>query len=159
VNGWPDCRNAHSRQGTNRVVADSIREHVILRSMPRRSPRFIALLLWLVIALLPIRAMASAVMPVMMMAGLPSSDVSAPAEKIVMPCHAAMADAADDAAATDMNHTCSLCDLCHGSVAAAPQAAVPAPTAHEPQPQGVVPADIEPRAPDSLFRPPRPALV
>jgi hypothetical protein len=125
--------------------------------MPRRSPRFIALLLWTVIALLPIRALAAGVMPVMMMAGLPATEVSAAADNKApaMPCHAAMADAADDAFASDMTHTCSLCDLCHSSVVVAQQPAVLLPTVHEPQPQSALPADIEPRAPDKLFRPPR----
>jgi hypothetical protein len=128
--------------------------------MPRRSPRFIALLLWLVIALLPIRALASAVMPVMM-AGLPASVASAPAEDamVTMPCHAAIADAAAAAPAGDMTHTCSLCDLCHSSVTVAPRTAVVLPAPHEPLPKANEPPAIEPRAPDSLFRPPRTLLV
>ncbi len=130
--------------------------------MPRRSPRFIALLLWIVIALLPIRALASAVMPVMMMSAPASSDGSALSveQAAALPCHAGMAaDAADDSAAVGVNHCCSLCDLCHGSVAAAPPPAVRAPTAREPQPQGASPTAIEPRAPEGLFRPPRASLV
>jgi hypothetical protein len=129
--------------------------------MPRRSPRFIALLLWTVIALLPIRALATGVMPVMMLAGLPATEVSAPADDkpSAMPCHAAMVDAADDASASDMTHTCSLCDLCHNSAVVAQQPTVLLPTVHEAQPQGACPADIEPRAPDNLFRPPRPFLA
>jgi hypothetical protein len=129
--------------------------------MLRRSPRFIALLLWTVIALLPVRSLATGVMPVMMMAALSATEVGAPADvkASVMPCHAAMADAGDDASAGDMTHTCSLCDLCHSSVVVAQQPTVQLPTVHEAQPQGACPADIEPQAPDNLFRPPRPFLA
>jgi hypothetical protein len=132
--------------------------------MPRHRPRFAALLLWIVIALLPIRAMASAVMPVMM-AGLPAAEAGAPPQDVpvVMPCHAAMADVAsdanDDAPAADMTHTCSLCDLCHSSVTVAPRTSVVLPVLHEPHPEAGAPSAIEPRAPDGLFRPPRTLLV
>jgi hypothetical protein len=132
--------------------------------MPCRRPRFFALMLWIVIALLPIRVMASAVMPVVM-AGLPATEGSAtPREAVVaMPCHAAMADVAGDAddevPASGMAHTCSLCDLCHSNVTVAPRMSVVLPVLHEPRPEASAPSAIEPRAPDGLFRPPRTLLV
>jgi hypothetical protein len=131
--------------------------------MPRLPRRFVAALLWIAIALLPLRGFAAAVMPALM-ATAPSSFVSAHAPAgdaaAVHPCHGAELASTDAGTLpADSSHTCSLCDLCHsGVVAAAPQA-VALSTPHEVQPRTAAPTAIEPRAPDSLFRPPRTLLA
>jgi hypothetical protein len=126
--------------------------------MFRLSRRFTAALLWIAIALLPVRGFAAVMMPIMMVdAG--SAAVSAPADDATtaMPCHDASQDAGD--ASADATHTCSLCDLCHSSVAATtvPMIALSGP--HEAQPYGASPPVLEPRAPDGPFRPPRTTLA
>ncbi len=125
--------------------------------MPRLSRRFIAALLWTAIALLPLRGLAAAVMPVAM-SGMAPAMLSAPADETatVMPCHGASQDTAADA---DTAHTCALCDLCHSSVAAAPAAPTVMPAPHDAQPMGALPQAMHPRAPDGLFRPPRTFLA
>jgi hypothetical protein len=106
------------------------------------------MLLWLAIALLPLRGLANAWL-------VTSAPVSATAAAVVMPCHASPAgDTADSSAG------CAMCDLCHACSAVAP---VPrtvsvasriseAPVAALPRPHGRV-------GPDGIFRPPRSALL
>jgi hypothetical protein len=122
--------------------------------MFRLPRRFVAALLWIAIALLPVRGFASVVMP-MVMSNAPSTAASTPADNTAsaMPCHGASAD--ESSAPAGNSHTCSLCDLCHGTVAQVTQPIVSLPTMHEPQPEAAAPPVLEPRAPDSLFRPPR----
>jgi hypothetical protein len=79
-------------------------------------------LLWLAIALLPIRGWAAVVMP---SAALAHSAVAAFAtmddgaeQASVMPCHeAAVADGS-----VSGEHTCSMCDVCHSVAAPVPGA-------------------------------------
>jgi hypothetical protein len=113
-----------------------------------------AALLWIAIALLPVRGFAAVVMP-MFMPGTQAAAESAPADGTpsTMPCHGAMAD--KGSAPANNSHTCSLCDLCHGTVAQVEQPSVNLPATHEPRPHAAEPPLLEPRAPDSLFRPPR----
>jgi hypothetical protein len=123
--------------------------------MLRLPRRFVAALLWIAIALLPVRGFASVAMP-MFMSSLPASSVASAAvddTASAMPCHGATAD--KSSAPASSSHTCALCDLCHGTVAQVTQPSVSLPVMHEPQPQAAAPAVLEPRAPDSLFRPPR----
>lgn len=125
--------------------------------MPRLSRRFITALLWIAIALLPVRGLAAAVMPVTM-AGMGTAVASAPADTtaVAMPCHGTSQDAPSDA---DTSHNCALCDLCHSSVAAAPASPAVMPMLHDTQPLGALPRAVEPRSPDGLFRPPRTSLA
>lgn len=125
--------------------------------MPRLSRRLIAALLWIAIALLPLRGLAAAVMPVAM-SGLAPVVASAPAgdTAVAMPCHGASQDASD---AADTSHACALCDLCHSSVAAAPALMVAMPVLHDAPPLGALPRAALPRAPDGLFRPPKTFLA
>jgi hypothetical protein len=126
--------------------------------MPRLSSRFITALLWIAIALLPVRGLAAAVMPVAM-AGMVPAAASAAADEtaVAMPCHGASPNATESAA--DTSHACALCDLCHSSVAAAPAPPIVMPLSHDAQPLGALPRAVEPRAPDGLFRPPRTFLA
>ena len=96
--------------------------------------------LWLLLALLPLRTWAGATMH------LPQASPSAP-------CHAGMQAAADEVPADST--VCNLCSVCHGGALPATAAAVPSaqrmaqavPAArHGVQPQ---------RDPDALFKPPR----
>jgi hypothetical protein len=123
--------------------------------MLRLSRRFTTALLWIAIALLPVRGFAAVMMP-MSMSGQPSAVMSAPANSIAaaMPCHGA---ADDSSAPASGSHTCSLCDLCHGTVAQVTPPSVTLAAPHEAQPEAAAPPLLEPRAPDSLFRPPRPS--
>lgn len=126
--------------------------------MPRSSRRFIAALLWAAIALLPVRGLAAVAMPVLMSGMAPTvASASADDRAVAMPCHSASQEAGDMTA--DSSHTCSLCDLCHCSVAAAPLPVAALPALHEALPWGALPPAVEPRAPDGLFRPPRTFLA
>jgi hypothetical protein len=126
--------------------------------MPRLSRRFVAALVWIAIALLPVRGFAAVMMP-MVMAGTAPTTVSAPADNAAtaMPCHSASQEASD--ATADAHHTCSLCDLCHSSVAAATAPVMALCGPHEAHPLSASPPALEPRAPDGLFRPPRTTLA
>lgn len=128
--------------------------------MPRLSRRFTAALLWIAIALLPVRGFAAVLMPMMMMGDMPVPTASAPADgaAVTMPCHDAAQDVSDDSVGGG-THTCSLCDLCHSSVAAASAPIVALPALQEAQPLEALPPTVEPRAPDGLFRPPRTTLA
>jgi hypothetical protein len=134
-------------------------EPAILHRMFRLSRRFTTTLLWIAIALLPVRGFAAVMMPAVMMAGTVSTTVSAPADDAttVMPCHGASQDAGD--ASADATHTCSLCDLCHSSVAATTVPVIALSGPLEAQPHSASPPVLEPRAPDGLFRPPRTTLA
>jgi len=122
--------------------------------MLRLSRRVTAALLWIAIALLPVRGLASVVMPVFM-SGMQATAASAAPEDTAsaMPCHGAQADKSSTPASG--SHTCSLCDLCHGTVAQLEHPSVSLPATHEAQPEAIAPPAHEPRAPDGLFRPPR----
>ena len=130
--------------------------------MFRLSRRFTTALLWIAIALLPVRGVAAAVMPVAM-SGMASSVISAAADDAAtaLPCHGATATAVADAnaAAADTSHTCAMCDLCHTTVAQVASASIVLSEQHEALPQALAAAPIEPRAPDGLFRPPRTLLA
>jgi hypothetical protein len=115
-----------------------------------------AWVLWLLLALLPLRGWAGAVMH------LPGSTPGAPAEQAAMPCHgdhgADAARSGTDGASDSWVATegsCTLCDLCHGCGAAGPGGGL-----HEPRvvadavPEGR-PGAVTPVQPDALFRPPR----
>jgi cytochrome c553 len=122
--------------------------------MFRLPRRFISALLWIAIALLPVRGLASVVMP-MFMLNAQATAASAPAGDTAgaLPCHSAVADKSSNPA--DSSHACSLCDLCHGTVAQVTQPSFGLPATREPRPEVAAPPLLEPRAPDSLFRPPR----
>lgn len=101
-------------------------------------------ILWLFIALLPLRGMAHAVMNTLP-AAPPAMMAMADGEPCAMQADPAAANAAG----------CSQCDLCCAVVAPAPAAAdqrhaqaLPAPTVHTPG--GLPPAPL-----DRLYRPPR----
>lgn len=145
--------------------------------------RHAAVLLWAAVALLPLRGLAAAAMPALMPAtgGAPAIAVASMPAADAMPCHGdASHHAAHDAshvaqgdshpdAVHDAHHaaatdaagwgdcpSCSLCALCHGGLAQAPQVLLALTS-----PQGGPPAAHPwtaraPRAPDGLFRPPRP---
>jgi hypothetical protein len=84
-------------------------------------------LLWLAIAVLPMRGWAATVMPVTMAAEALAFAASAPAdasdEASPMPCHGALIDDS----ATSSNAGCSHCDVCHAATAVLPNAVAPLP--------------------------------
>lgn len=134
---------------------------VILHRMARPARRLGTALLWIAIALLPLRGLAASLMPAMVQ---PVASVVAAANEI--PCHGAAADGtaagdhhAEPAVAVGDCPTCSLCALCHGSVAQAPQLSLDLPALPALPPAAAPPSAIEPRAPDGLFRPPRTLLA
>jgi hypothetical protein len=135
--------------------------------MFRTSRRFAAVLLWVAVALLPLRGLAAAAMPAQMPAlgGAPQTTVASMPAVQAMPCHGDAAhddahhQAASDAAEWGDCPSCSLCALCHGGLAQAPQVVLALSS-----PQGEPPAAHPwsaraPRAPDGLFRPPRSLLA
>lgn len=103
--------------------------------------------LWLLVALMPLRAWAAAGMGVAVL----DAASEAAAVAALPPCHAA---AADDAAPTDDHSACSQCVLCAPVLASA----LPDGTTL-PRPDGPPPATAAALAPagvlESLFRPPR----
>jgi hypothetical protein len=120
--------------------------------MPRLPRRFVTALLWIAIALLPVRGWAAVLMPAVMHHDAGVGISATP------PCHGQQQDApADEAAAAP--GSCSLCDLCHTSVAQAPAPPQLAAPPQEALPAADAPTSIEPRAPDRLYRPPRTHLA
>jgi hypothetical protein len=128
--------------------------------MFRLSRRFTTALLWIAIALLPVRGWAALLMPISMGDMQPAAVTSAVATDAavnVMPCHSAPQDAAADGGNSPA--TCSMCDLCHSTVAQAAPTSVALAEMHEALPPATASMAIEPRAPDGLFRPPRTSLA
>jgi len=125
--------------------------------MPRLSRRLTTALLWLALALLPLRGLAAALMPAMGAVPPAATAIEVADAAESMPCHGAAADsrAEADAAPVDDCPTCSLCALCHASVAQATQFSLELPQLPSSPPATAPPSAIEPRAPDGLFRPPR----
>ncbi|HET9976873.1 MAG TPA: hypothetical protein VFQ20_05515 [Burkholderiaceae bacterium] len=126
--------------------------------MSRPAPRLVAALLWLAIALLPLRALGMA----WMQAGTigPAAvatvvaTVAAPADAV--PCHGGLPAA--PAAATDgmaVHLACQLCDLCHAGVTVAPASPALGQAPASAAPDEVLPSHPGRVAPDGLFRPPR----
>lgn len=115
-------------------------------------------LLWIAIALLPLRGLAVTMMPATVSPSTPVASAAADP-----PCHGAATDPAaqDEPAATLLADcaSCSLCALCHASVAQAPAAHLELPALPALAPAAAPPSAIEPRAPDGLFRPPRTTLA
>jgi hypothetical protein len=87
--------------------------------MLRPSRALTVWLLWLAIALLPIRAWAFAAMPVEMVAGAAvvtvASDLSLTHNDGAGPCHQG-----NDEGGVGENHSCGLCGVCHSAVVALP---------------------------------------
>lgn len=118
------------------------------RGRPRR-PAWVLVCLWLLVALMPLRAWAAAEMTATPVTAWAASE----AVSGLPPCHAAAeADAGSDAPAH--GGTCEQCLFC------APLIAAPDITPAAPAPQGDVlhaaaPGTAPPGALDPLFRPPR----
>ena len=135
--------------------------------MFRTSRRFAAVLLWAAVALLPLRGLAAAAMPALMpaMGGAADTAVASMPAADAMPCHGdAVHDEPNHAAAPDAAEwgdcpSCSLCALCHGGLAQAPQVqlALPSPQGEQPAAHPWTAPAL--RAPDGLFRPPRSLLA
>lgn len=137
--------------------------------------RLAAVLLWAAVALLPLRGLAAAAMPALMPApgGAAATAVASTPAADAMPCHGdASHHASRDDAPGEAHHavvpdaaewgdcpSCSLCVLCHGGLAQAPQVQL-ALTSPQGEPPAAHPWTARaPRAPDGLFRPPRPLLA
>lgn len=126
--------------------------------MFRLSRRFTTALLWIAIAILPMRGWAAVLMSVSSGAVQPAAVTgAATADVAVMPCHAASQDAAADAGNSPA--ACSMCDLCHTTVAQTEPAQVVLADIHDALPPAAASVALEPRAPDGLFRPPRTLLA
>ncbi|MGR6805478.1 hypothetical protein ACU6VI_04085 [Sphaerotilus natans] len=103
-------------------------------------------LLWLVIALLPLRGWAMAQMAVTELA--PTHAQSAP--------HPACHEAADLPPTDAAPHAgCTLCEVCHAGLAPAAAQARPLPTLPHAPPAATEPAGPPEAPPSALFRPPR----
>lgn len=123
-------------------------------------------LLSLLIALLPLRGWAWAVMPVAVPtapvlaaeAGL-EIDAAHQAQASEMPCHGHAASPSESAqpssGPTKVAHTCSLCDLCHAGVIAPPTWSWAPDAPPLAAPSWAVTATPGRDGQDSLFRPPR----
>lgn len=130
--------------------------------MSRPARRLGTALLWIAIALLPLRGLAVSLMPATVQ---PSASAVVAAGEA--PCHGAATDdavaghhgAQPMASAVGDCPTCSLCVLCHGSVAQAPLPVFELQAVPALPPAAAPPAPVEPHAPDGLFRPPRTFLA
>jgi hypothetical protein len=112
-------------------------------------------LLWLAIALLPMRGWAAAVMPVVVTAQTGDAAMPAPADAGghdgAMPCHGGTADGAG----TPGNGGCAHCAVCHGATAVMPSASLPLTAAPEAHPGLEAPPGIERPVHSGPERPPR----
>ncbi len=129
--------------------------------------RFRCVILWILLALLPLRGWAMSEMQVSMAA----SALTAASAEIVLPqagheihataaapCHGDAASShADNAPPSNSgNHSaCNLCDLCHGVVMVDAQSALSAAPAAKVQRMSLVSADTGRALIDRLDRPPR----
>jgi hypothetical protein len=167
VNDGADCRKPLRDGGNLLRLIRLAMVPAILHPMVRLSRRLGTTLLWIAIALLPLRGFAASLMPVLVP---PAAPVAALADEA--PCHGAAMDhaAATDVTVADAHHkaptgavgdcpTCSLCALCHGGVAQSASPSLSLPELPTPAPAAAPPSPIEPRAPDGLFRPPRALLA
>jgi hypothetical protein len=127
--------------------------------MHRPTRRLAAALLWIAIALLPLRGLAASWMPVAMSGPATVAGALVNGLAAAMPCHGGAVDAraapSDDASAPD----CSMCELCHASALASESAGLAWSGTPDSPPRAGLDRAPEPRAPDSLFRPPRPRLA
>jgi hypothetical protein len=117
--------------------------------MLRPSPRLAALLLWIALAMLPLRGWASAVMPM-------TAGNAAAAGTAALPCHG---DAPHGTDAGTTQHGCTACDLCHAGVAQPAPMVLALPALPAAAPCAMAPAVFEQATPDDLFRPPRTFLA
>jgi len=99
------------------------------------------LVLWLLLALLPLRGWAHLSMH------LPAADTA-----VMAPCHGAEAAAADPSATSQ---PCTLCDICHGAMLPWSDSAAPGKDRRAQALPDAVPQAAPPAEPDALFRPPR----
>jgi hypothetical protein len=113
-------------------------------------------LLWLAIVLLPVRAWASAAMPLAMVGEAVSQMQTDPAEHSIasMPCHGTSAP--DDTAGPQ---ACSMCDVCHGAFAGLPSACGPLATVPTAVPCATAGPPMEPAVLTGPERPPRTVLA
>lgn len=102
--------------------------------------RYSLLMLWLLLALLPLRGWAHLSMH------LPATDTTAMA-----PCHGAEA-AADPTAPSQV---CTLCDICHGAMLPWADNAAPSKDRRAQALPAAAPRAAPASEPDTLFRPPR----
>lgn len=142
--------------------------------MPRCTHRLVTVLLWLAMALLPLRGLAGVLMhggataaqgPGSAATELAGSTGRQAAQS--MPCHAVVQDTAvpmaDMTVATPevpaATHSCAMCDLCHTTVAHGPVGIALLAAPHEAQPLAEAPSAIEPRPLEGPYRPPRASLA
>lgn len=129
--------------------------------MLRLSRHLTLALLWLAIALLPVRGWAAAVMPVGMAASAVAAAHASPADdaaqhvnhEAATPCHDALAGPGETGLADHAG--CSLCDVCHSVAAPMDSACAALPLLPEARPRiGPVPG-IERPVQSGPERPPR----
>jgi hypothetical protein len=116
-------------------------------------------LIWLLLALLPLRGWAVATMAapsVTAMAAVQRADGAGPALVSVMPCHEAPVGNGD---ASSAGQACTLCDLCHNLVTLHSVALPAGSAAPTTAPRPGAARDTGRHAVGGLERPPRPDLA
>jgi hypothetical protein len=103
-------------------------------------------LLWLVIALLPLRGWAMAQMATAPVVVAQHTTDAQP------PCHG---EAGTDSPAAVTHAGCSLCELCHASLGMPAVTALPMPTLPHAAPAALPTTGVRDGPPGDLFRPPR----
>ena len=114
-------------------------------------------ILWLMLALLPLRGWAVATMqtPGAVDSAVPyQASAAAPEAQVRAPCH----DGAHHDASSS-GHACSLCDLCHSAAAAAPLFALPGALAPDAMPAPGAARRTGRQTVGGLERPPRPSFA
>jgi hypothetical protein len=123
--------------------------HRPARRVPARRAAWVVVCLWLLVALVPLRAWATAGMVVAMADGPAAAAFAAQAE--LPPCHAA---AHDDAAPEGEHRACAQCVFCAPVLAPAVATDDTPPCAADAPPAALA-GDAPEGVRDALFRPPR----
>ena len=135
----------------------SFRAAVTLRPMLRPSRPLTVWLLWLAIALLPMRAWAASTMSVAVVGdavAVMAATADSEAPHAAGPCH----PDSDNAGAVD-GHSCGLCGVCHSAVVSLPTIASPLPALPSTSPPSDPDPGVERAVLSGLDRPPRIVLA
>jgi len=120
-------------------------------------------LLWLLIALMPVRGIAQSLMSVAPAESSPAVVVASATDAMPCPMHVGAGDAAANAdtlstgsdGSTGTSHACSLCNVCHAVMLPLTTGEPPASALPEAEPVHAHGLGAGRAAPAELFRPPR----
>jgi cytochrome c553 len=122
--------------------------------------RRLSWILWLLIALMPVRGITQSLMSFAPAQSEAVVAAALPVDGAPCPMHAASADATDTAApaasgSSPTSHSCSLCNVCHSAAMPLTLGVTPASALPEDEPVPAHGLGAGRAAPAKLFRPPR----